>query len=205
MAGTVLAASAWTPAHAAESCSGPGDLTAQMSMQPAALPVHTDFSAAELRAMAPGNHRHDPLGFYRDTVGYRLAVNVRKARGGVCSALVVDAQIVEARREIQIASDLLDSPCLRRIAIQHYRRHAEAADQALQDMAHGLPTTLRDNALRIMRVRDGSVPLKARIETELGSVLDAAVAAFSKSALAIRDAVDAQSEFQKLIKGCGSV
>lgn len=174
-------------------------------MQSAALPVHTDFSAAELRAMAPGNQRHDPLGFYRNAVGYRLAVNVRKAHGGRCPTAVVDAQIVETQRDIQIASDLLNDPCLMRIAVQHYRRHAEAADQALQDMAQDLLPKLRDNALRIMRVKDGGVPLQARIKAELGSVLDAAVAAFTNSVPAIRDAVDAQSDFQKLITGCGSV
>ncbi len=155
--------------------------------------------------MAPGNHRHDPLGFYRNAVGYRLAVNVRKAHGGGCPTAVVDAQIVETQRDIQIASDLLNDPCLMRIAVQHYRRHAEAADQALQNMSQDLLLTLRDNALGIMRVKDGSAPLQARIKAELGSVLGAAVAAFSSSVPAIRDAVDAQSDFKKLITGCGSV
>lgn len=164
-----------------------------------------DFSAAELRAMAPGNQRHDPLGFYRNAVGYRLAVNVRKARGSGCPAAVVDAQIVETQRDIQIASDLLNDSCLMRITVQHYHRHAEAADQALQNMSQDLLPTLRDDVLRIMRVKDGGVPLQARIKAELGHVLDAAVAAFTKSVPAIRDAVDAQSDFQKLITGCGSV
>lgn len=197
-----MAASARISVRAAERCADPANVTVQMSMQSAALPVHTDFSAAELRAMAPGNHRHDPLGFYRNAVGYRLAVNVRE---GECPTVVVDAQLVETQRDIQIASDLLKSPCLMRIAVQHYRRHAEAADQPLLDMAHDLPNALRDNALRILRTKDGSVPFQAHIKVELGSVLDATVAAFTKSVPAIRDAVDAQSDFQKLITGCDSV
>ena len=153
--------------------------------------------------MAPGAHRHAPLGFYRNSVGYRLKVTVRPRPESSCLAVVVDAQLVEVQREIQVASNLVVDPCLLRIVVSHYRRHAEAADEALQDVAGNLMVKFREIVLQMTRV-SGDIPLQGRLEASLNSALDAAVAKFSKSGPAIRDAVDSRSELEKLKHGCGS-
>lgn len=202
-AGILLAASTSMPARAAGICSEPDRLAIRVSVQTSPVPVRTDFSAAELQAMAPGNHRHAPLGFYRNAVGYRLAVSVGEPPPGPCRGVMVIAQLVEVDREIQIASDLLNDPCRMRIAVRHYQRHAEAAEVALQTLAHGLPTTLRDTVLQTART-DDDASFQAHLETSLNGVVDTAVAGFSKHSPEIRDAVDSPPELQKLKHGCAA-
>ena len=134
-------------------------------MRPSPVSVHTDFTAAELKAMAPGPHRHAPLGFYRNAVGYRLTVDVRARRESSCQAVAVDAQLVEVRREIEIANDLLHDPCLMHVALEHYKRHAEAAEEALQDLAHDLPVKLRDIVLQTTQMK-ANISLQGRLKKD---------------------------------------
>ena len=202
MLAVILLTSASIPVTAADLCPELKGLAIRVAVRSPPVPVHTDFTTAELQAMAPSAHRHAPLGFYRDTVGYRLKVSVRARPESSCLAVAVDAQLVEVQREIQVSSNLVVDPCLMRIVVSHYQRHAEAADEALQDVAGDLMTKFRDIILQMTRV-NGDVPLQVRLEGKLNSVLDAAVARFSQSGPAIRNAVDSRSELQKLKHGCG--
>ena len=65
----------WVAASAAEAadCAVPSAIAIQVDVVSTPLPVKTDFSEAELRAMSPGPHRHAPLGYYWDKDGYRLS------------------------------------------------------------------------------------------------------------------------------------
>jgi hypothetical protein len=91
----VGAVSLWLAAPKAEAadCVVPSDLVSQVEVVSTPLPVKTDFSEAELRAMSPGPHRHPPLGYYWDEVGYRLNVQIISAPNS-CPKIAVLAQLV---------------------------------------------------------------------------------------------------------------
>ena len=191
-------------AHAIGRCSSPQSLAIQVTVQSVPLSMRTDFDAAEIRAMAPGQHNHAPLGFYRHDVGYRLAVSVSRPIGELCPEVTVDAELVEVQRDIEIARDLRENQCQMRAVVQHYRLHADASDAALRRAARELPAKLRWTMLQSLGTENNASTLKNDLRGKLGGVLDDAIAAFSRAAPAIRDAVDARSELQKRLSGCSN-
>jgi hypothetical protein len=171
--------------------------------------VRTDFSAAELQAMASktsGTQRHRPLGFYKDTLGYRVIVDTRSQPGNPCPAISVEAQLVEGERVIQIARDLQPTQCLFDAALSHYRHHAEAAYTGLKGLALRLPTILRAAIEQDLPkgLKDDEA-LWQEIETRSNAVLDAQIAAYTGSFQASQSTVDTSAEVRKLDGGCPNI
>lgn len=195
-------------AHAGQACDGEDLLAIRVSVSSSSPPVRTDFSAAELQAMAnqtPGPQHHRPLGFYKDTLGYRLAVDSRPKPGSSCSAVAVHVQLVEAERIIEIARDLQTTPCLFEAALSHYRRHAEAAYAALNGFALGLPAILRSEVEQELPTHpESGDTLRPRIKARLDKVLDAEIAAYTDDFRAMQNSVDTPAEIHKLDHGCSN-
>lgn len=186
------------------SCPKPESIAVKVTLQSAPLLIRADFNASEIRAMAPGQHQHDPLGFYRYDVGYQLAVAISASQNGPCQQVSVDAKLVEVRREIEIARDLQGNRCQMHAVVQHYRLHAYASDTALSRVAVDLPATLRREALQATETKNNDIALESDLRTKLGNALDEAVATFSKAAPTIRDAVDDKTDLQRELKECSS-
>lgn len=198
-------AGVWVTASASKAadCAVPSALAIQVDVVATPLPVKTDFSEAELRAMSPGPHRHAPLGYYSDKVGYRLTVHVLSAPSS-CPAIAVSAQLVQVRQEIQIARELRGNSCLFETFVQHYRHHADAARATLSDIATGLPAALRMTIAQVLATTTANANLKDRIEGILSDKLDAAVAEFTDMSATLRDKVDSPGEIDRLQASCGA-
>ena len=201
---------AWaSPADAKPACDGRYRLTIRASVLSSIPHVRTDFSAADLQAMASkASHaqRHQPLGFYKDTLGYRVIVDTRREPGNPCPTILVDAQLVEGERVIQIARDLQPTQCLFDAVLSHYRHHAEAAYIALKGLALRLPAMLRA-AVEHDAPRDSKddAALRQEIEMRSNAVLDAEIAAYAGSFQTLQSKVDTSAEIRKLDGGCPNV
>lgn len=200
----------WNSAARAEPvCNSVDRLTIRVSVLSSRPPVRTDFSAADLQAMASKatiQPRHRPLGFYKDTLGYRLAVSRRSEPRSACPAMAVHVQLVEGERVIEIARDLRTTPCLFAAALNHYRRHAAAASAALNSLAVSLPARLRaeiEHGLPTYPERGAT--LQQRIETRLNAVLDAEIATYTGEFRVMQNNVDTPAEIARLESGCGNV
>jgi hypothetical protein len=196
-------------AYAGPKCDGRAPLAIRVSVLSSSPSVRTDFSAAELQAMAskiPGPRRHRPLGFYKDTLGYRLALDSSSEPGSSCPAVAVEVQLVQGERMIEIARDLQTTPCLFDAALSHYRRHAEAASTALNRLAVSLPARLRAEVEHeLPSYPEGGDILRRAIEVRLNGVLDAAIAAYTDDFRAMQNSVDTPAEIDKLENGCSNV
>jgi hypothetical protein len=162
-----------------------------------------------LQAMAskiPGPRRHRPLGFYKDTLGYRLALDSSSEPGSSCPAVAVEVQLVQGERMIEISRDLQTTACLFDAALGHYRRHAAAASAALNRLAVSLPARLRaEIEHELPSYPEGEGILRRAIEVRLNGVLDAAIAAYTDDFRAMQNSVDTPAEIDKLENGCSNV
>ncbi|MBN9560566.1 MAG: hypothetical protein J0H14_07535 [Alphaproteobacteria bacterium] len=183
-------------------------MTVRVSVTSSNPPVRTDFSATELQAMAnqtPNPQHHRVLGFYKDTLGYRLAVSSRSELENSCPAISVHVQLVEAERIIEIARDLKTTPCIFQVALSHYQQHAEAAYAALNGLAVSLPATLHAEVEHeLPTYPGGGDALRRGIEARLNKVLDAEIAAYTGEFQAMQNGVDTPAEVSKLDNGCGN-
>ena len=182
---------------------------ARVSVLEAPLSVHSDFSLADIEAMASQLAQappHPALGFYQGAVGYRLHVTAAGPPSPCPSRVAARAQLVALERRIEVGSDLRDRPCELRAAVAHYRHHAAAASLALRAFAADLAGRLRREVDGELRSRppwtEGDL---AALEGRLNAFLDAALATFNRSLTAVQAKVDNSREARALGMGCASL
>ncbi|MDP9095960.1 MAG: hypothetical protein M3N26_05310, partial [Pseudomonadota bacterium] len=122
-----------------------------------------------------------------------------------CPGVRIQADLVVVDRRIVVASDLPGTSCLLGAALDHYRRHATAAQVALQEFASGLPAAIASEVDRYVRARpdmprDGDLEVRAYVDALLGR----AVAEFSASLPKVQAKVDSPDEVRRLTTPCGA-
>ncbi len=190
------------PSSSAAGCHGPVVLAVKVDVVSTALSVKTDFSAAELRAMSPGPHRHPPIGYYRNDVGYRLAVNVSSAAMISCPVIRIAAQLVVTRQEIELARDLRSDTCRFELAEAHYFRHAAAAASMLDRTARDLRGALQHAVAQLPPLSIDGPAARDQLDAALRPVILAALDRFTASTATVRDTVDTPAEVARLKNGC---
>ncbi len=200
-----------TTAYAASCVPSIGTLV-QVGVTEAPIAIVERFSLADLDAMSAqaGQARNHPaLGFYIGSVGFVLRratmLSERMTREGAlaCPRLEVEAELVAVERAIAIASDLKNTECLRRAALEHYNRHAGAASAALHQLAAGLQNRLGPRIDQYLMGRSSSVPARGeRLHAYIESLMDEAVAAFTSSLREVQSAVDTPAEVRMFVASC---
>ena len=200
-------------APAAEAaCSSASVVLAEIAVREAPLVTQRTLTLADLRAMAAQLGRrvvHPVLGLYSGTIGYavrdvEVTVSPPAAqRDAMCPGVHIRADLIVADRRIVVASDLSSTPCLLKAALDHYRRHASAAQVALQRFASALPGAIGPEVDRHMRERsnmprDGGQDLRDYV----GALLDRAVADFTASLAEVQAEVDSPEEVRRLTTPC---
>lgn len=197
--------------HAAPCRSSPSAVV-DIDVRETPIVMQSDLSLADLRAMS-ANLAHPPaheaLGFYTGTVGYTIThigrVPGPKTTGSTsCPRFEVKAALVAVERRIAVGTDLSNTPCRLRAAVEHYGHHAEAASQALHQAAEALSKTLETEIDRAFQSNPG--PPRAEDPVSVPGVrkaLDQAVETLTASLAAVQAAVDTPSEIRKLSTACG--
>lgn len=199
----------------ADGCDGlvPTRLVIGVREQP--LTVRHDLSLAMLKALsvqARHRSRHPTMGFYAGSVGFvspeiEILVGTPSSRNRrvPCPHLEIRSELVAIDRQIAIASDLRNSPCLLRAATAHYERHADTASRALHRFAAELPMTLGPEIDHYVRSRPS--PPGAGDDQLLGVVeglLTRSVATFTARLALLQEAADTPDEVRSLAP-CGDI
>jgi hypothetical protein len=190
-------------------CGAKFDLALNVSVQSPDLSVCTDFAADKRRAMAPqvpGPQRHPPLGFYKDAVGYRVALDARAGPDSPCPSVGLDVRLVVVERTIEIARDLQATPCLFEAALRHYQRHAAVAASTLRKVAAALPDRLTAELSReVPTGAENAAAFRRRAETRVNAVLTDAIAELSRKVAVLQADVDDPAEVAILAGSCHSI
>ena len=105
------------------------------------IAVRTDYSLTDLARLAgtiSQNPPHRVLGFYANSIGFRLHTPTPDT--GDCADVLVEVQLVTTQRVIELASDI--DRCLFDAALRHYRHHAEVQAHALEQSGRALRSAL---------------------------------------------------------------
>lgn len=105
------------------------------------IAVRTDYSLTDLARLAgtiSQNPPHRVLGFYANSIGFRLHTPTRDT--GDCTDVLVEVQLVTTQRVIELASDI--DRCLFDAALRHYQHHAELQAHALEQSGRALRSAL---------------------------------------------------------------
>lgn len=146
-----VAASLATGVAAHAACGPASAVLVEVAVREAPLVIERNLSVADLQAMSAqlgGRVAHPILGLYAGTVGYTVRdLQVVVGPPGAfaqarCPGLRIQADLVVVDRRIVIASDLSGTSCLLGAALDHYRRHATAAQVALQEFPSSLPAAI---------------------------------------------------------------
>lgn len=157
-------------------------------------------SASERLGQTP---THPVLGFYAGTIGYaipttRLPLGALNG-GSQCSDARVEVDLLVVDRRIAIASELTEEPCLYKAALDHYRRHAEAASAALRQFALTVQGKFQsDFGADGASTKDDFDALRRGVAGEV----DAALQEFDVSLRRLQRALDADRDAQRLSAPC---
>lgn len=201
VAATLLGASV---ARAAP-CSPAPRVAIAIGVEEAPVAIEKGFTLANLMAASAQLQRtpvHPVLGFYAGKIGYALRrIELIAAPAddiSQCTSVRVEASMVVVDRRIGIASELDTMPCRRNAALDHYRRHADAASRALHNFAAALPAKLEAAIEQRLHTQQASEELRSLVNASL----DEAVGRFNASLHAIQDKVDRGSDVIRLSAPC---
>jgi hypothetical protein len=171
------------------------------------VPIHADLSLADLEQMAKKSGRtenHPPLGFYYGQFSYTLSIGVE---GGlpVCEALVHITVIMRlTHRTIEIARDLVATPCRYEAALAHYERHAAWDDAILSRYVGAVLRSLNTAPIPPLEENAAAEENRNRIETHVRSVVERSLEFLTQEREAARDRVDTPDEVKRLAETCSS-
>jgi len=166
------------------------------------MKVRTDYTAENLVELAGDvtqNPPHPILGFYASSTGYRFQVSPVDVRG--CEELRIKVQLVATRRVIELAKELLDSPCMFTAALKHYKYHAALQSEALGESGLRLQSALQTF---ILDQEAGSRPNNrmANLQADANRFVEQWLGDFQKTLPALRKAADTPAEIQALAEAC---
>jgi hypothetical protein len=129
------------PQLAWSACQQTRGIAVAVSTENAEIAVRTDYSLADLAQLAgkiSQNPPHRVLGFYANSIGFRLHAPTPDPDD--CGDVLVEVQLVATRRVIELASNI--DRCLFDAALRHYRHHAELQARALEQSGSALRSAL---------------------------------------------------------------
>lgn len=201
----VAAATFITTGASAGPCAGQPSISIEVNVQEAPITIVKNISLESMRAVSaqlPQQPAHPVLGFYAGAIGYVLRAFEISSDSSVCPGFSLKADLVAVDRRIAVASDLVDSPCRLKAALDHYRNHAAAASLALNRFASELPAKLSPEIEKYIQARQLT---SGEARRYVDTLLDAAVGNLSASLPQVQKNVDTKDEIQRLSASCDGI
>lgn len=216
----ITAASLVLPPEAAQAhdeiCDGGHPIKVSVKALPP-KPIHVDLdkTIAEVTRLSDetgertADHKGPALGLYRAKAGFTYSVKADGrglATGGVCVALkAIDIQFGITARQILVAREVRDKPCIQAFVLMHEERHV-AADQSilslyLTHLQAALTLELSDGL-----TVGGTTPDEARglLKQTLDERLQRAIREFSALRARAQSRVHEADQAQALENACGA-
>lgn len=184
-----------------EACTGPARASYDVTAVHGPVTISTELSLQQITDLARESGqvaKHPVLGYYLGTFGYRIVVHLDARNETDCTVPIqVAVTLMLQNRQIGIAKELLEQPCLFDLARAHYGHHAAADDAALSELLVALKPVLERLALPDLQ---GNAALaeqdRQKVETAIRGTIDPVLEPFD--AARAPDRVDIPSEVEAL-------
>lgn len=183
-------------------CQRTRGVNVEVSAEAADIAVRTDYSVTDLARLAgtvSQNPPHRVLGFYANTIGFRLHTPALDT--GDCADVLVEVQLVTTQRVIELASDI--DRCLFDAALRHYRHHAELQTHVLEQSGRALRSALRQFvADAVSSDEDLKFGANTPFEDRTRAFVDQWLDGLRQAAPSLQAAGDSDEELQALRQAC---
>jgi hypothetical protein len=168
-------------------------------------PVRTDYSLANIAALAHQQHRDIDralLGFYASEFGY--SVELAPEGDPVCPARITATVTLRLQhRLIEIGQEVVTNSCVYPGALKHYRRLAEVDEQTVEQFSARTAEALGG---AVPALRQTYAPRKedldAVLRDHIRAVVDGAIAPLHGARLDAQQAVNNANELSHLASSC---
>jgi len=167
--------------------------------------LHSEFSLQQLRDIAHSTHRggrHEPLGYYFGKFGYTIDIRFAPAGMDCPETIAITHTMGLFDRQIEVAGDLPEGRCLYRIALSHYRHHAQADDVVFSRYARLSARALRATPTRLIAGPNPSPADIDKIKLNIESIVEKALSSFNDDREAAEAAVDTPADVDRLAHAC---
>jgi len=203
MLGEAALAVLLTGATPVAACTPKLDLTVIADHLPPA--IQSTYDLEEIRALAKSMGRplrHDALGFYASTFGYKIGVDLRKPVGAECGVVVAEVRLILGGRLIEIARDLEARSCQRDVVVSHYKLHAQQDDKALSAYANRALEALRTRPEAHLLGDPGQGDLRDTATASIQKVMDEVLESYDQDRGRALAAADNDEELKRFSGAC---
>lgn len=177
-------------------------LTVQLAAERETVAVSADLSLSELRSLSAQSGQappHTVLGFSISSFHYAVQTTIENERR--CGEpVVIRLMLVLDKRRIAVAREVMGQDCLRDVALAHYRRHAEADDEAFTRLAERVGRRVSSTAFQtLLRTKGPSIPEVKRL---LQSAVEGELPAYDKERRGVQATVDTPRQVATLENAC---
>jgi hypothetical protein len=167
--------------------------------------LHSEFSLQQLRDIVHSTHRggkHEPLGYYFGKFGYTIDIRFAPAGMDCPETIAITLTMGLFDRQIEVAGDLPEGRCLYRIALSHYRHHAQADDVVFSRYARLSARALHATPTRLIAGTNPSPADIDKIKLNIESIVEKALSSFNDDRDAAEAAADTPAEVDRLGHAC---
>jgi hypothetical protein len=203
MSGEAALAVLVTSIAPASDCTPRLDLTVIADHLPPALRSTYDLDEIRVLATRTGRPlRHEALGFYVSTFGYKVGVDLGKPVGAECGVVIAEVRLILGNRLIEVARDLEARSCQRDVVVSHYKLHAQHDDKALNAYANRAFEALKTKPEGDLLGDPGQGDVRDRATAAIGQVMDEVLESFSEDRGHALAAADNEEELKRISGAC---
>ena len=185
-------------------CPDRPDARLELTLRREAVAISDDLTIAEVRTLYAEIGKkvpHEPLGFY--ALPFHYAVEIERPNPGTCTepTRIRVGMVLDGRR-IVLGKEVMKRACLRKAALAHYRRHADANGRAFMKLAGRVQGVLADPAF-LMSLHAASTQ-GSDVEPMVKSALESALPTFDTENRDAQAAVDTPNEVKQLEEACAT-
>jgi hypothetical protein len=192
-------------ARAANACETPPDLHIEVTTRFEAAPVRSDYTLADIVALARQQHRDADralLGFYASEFGYTIDL---LPEGDPACPTLIEATVTFRlqHRLIEIGREAATNSCVYPGALRHYQRLAEVDEQTVEHFGPSTAATLVQASPTLKQTyAPHAEDLDTALRDQIRAVVDAAIAPLHGARQDAQQAVNNSSELKQLASAC---
>jgi hypothetical protein len=188
-------------------CTMPTPANVRVDISDARIRVSTEITLEEMRQAAAGRHSGPIVGAYRLTIKYAVDIDgtVQEIGQGHYYCLTPQYIILRVKLEktVFVPHEFASDDCLSTLSLEHERKHAQAQDQALENLQPRLVSALSSLIGRNPRdaTASGAEALEAftkEVQSEVEHLLDK----IDEERAQFNAAVDTPDELDRLRYAC---
>jgi hypothetical protein len=184
-------------------CTPKLDMTVIAEHLPPAVRSTYDLDEIRMFARRTGRPlRHEALGFYISTFGYKIGVDLKKGVGSECDVIIAQVRLILGGRLIEIAKDLEARGCQREVVVSHYMLHAQHDDKALSAYANRALETLKTRPEAHLLGDPGLGDMRDTAAAAIQRVMDEVLESFDQDRGNALAAADNEVELNRLSGAC---